>query len=355
MRAKSMKAGKLSRRTGTQQLAECLEQGSSADDLWKHDPVAAYQLWQEMAGKVVPKELIDSRGAQLESFLKGLTELAATHLHEIDADDRRLSTAQKQEVQRAQGRQAAEIPDERKKELLEYAAADEPMTDAEIRQSIVDRRMEKGLPSLSERQMDAEVQMVNRGGCSMWKCVDPTYPSNPFARLKWLEEHRAKGPRTREEHDFVDRIRRHQERRKMNRLSVEASDKKAWAAVIAQETAKRTVEAVKAKPLVVTTRLRVFDDEWLHIYFDTHYFNLVKAEQIRKALRVLYDGGYTSATGRYTTVKAVCDAAGQAAQAPNLHAIFHRMGKPKSEAVDYDKLYDLVIDCSRGHGVRLRV
>ena len=77
-------------------------------------------------------------------------------------------------------------------------------------------------------------------------------------------------------------------------------------------------------------------------------------KQIKKALRFLFDGNFTSATGKRSTVKAVCKAAGQKAKEPNLHSIFHAEN-PKSPDVAYDKLYDLAIDSQRKKGVCLKV
>lgn len=121
--------------------------------------------------------------------------------------------------------------------------------------------------------------------------------------------------------------------------------------------AARATEDNERKP-TGTERFRILDKKWAHISVDGQTFDLQGREQIKQALRFLYDGGYTSKTGKRATMKQVCKAAGQNAKEPNLHSIFHVMKKSKdviSSNHDYDRLYDLAIDSKRRSGVLLKV
>ena len=124
------------------------------------------------------------------------------------------------------------------------------------------------------------------------------------------------------------------------------------------EEAQGKREKTGAAPGALTdtaTRFRLLNQDWKQISVDGQLFDLQDRKQIKNALRFLYEKGCTSKTGKRATVKAVCRAAGQKSQEPNLHAIFHVMKQPAPPTLDYDHLYDLAIDCQRGSGVLLKV
>jgi hypothetical protein len=141
--------------------------------------------------------------------------------------------------------------------------------------------------------------------------------------------------------------------------TAEASGKAAARAVLAEKDtdAGRHAPAVTASMTVASgsNRFQVLDPHWQCVRVERETFNLKDRAQIKRAMRFLLEKGYTSATGRRATVKAVCRAAGQKAQVPNLHGIFHVAGGASSPDVDYDRLYDLAIDCQRSQGVWLKV
>lgn len=138
------------------------------------------------------------------------------------------------------------IPEARQKELVEYASTSEPMTDAELRQHIIDKRARKGLPFPTEGELTRQVLASNRGGCSMFKIVDPTYPETVGERIVWAEKQAEKGPQNKEEFEFVQAVKRLQERHKMNALSMKVADK----AAIAEEAARKVIREMDGKTTV---------------------------------------------------------------------------------------------------------
>jgi hypothetical protein len=133
------------------------------------------------------------------------------------------------------------------------------------------------------------------------------------------------------------------------------SEDRDWIAARDQET-EQSAKPITEKPSALASeRFVVLDPEWQCVRVEKDVFNLRNREQIKKVLQFLYYKGYTSATGKRVSVKKVCQAAGQEAKKPNLHAIFHVMKQPADSAFDYDKLYDKAIDCQRNQGVWLKV
>ena len=234
--------------TWVQQLTHYRRKGiSTAVKLWGSDPVAAYHLWRDALANGVPTTLSKSTMQKTEVFLKELARFVAEDLYQIDAEDTRLSTTEREEVLRAQRRHKAEIPEDRKKELVDYALTSEPMTDAEVRQHIIDKRARKGLPPPTEQEIARQVQASNRGGCSMFKIVDPTYPSTIGERIVWARQQAEKGPRTKEEFEFVQTIKRLQERQKMNTLSVQLVDGDRKVKIAAEAAALKAIGQTTAR------------------------------------------------------------------------------------------------------------
>lgn len=124
--------------------------------------------------------------------------------------------------------------------------------------------------------------------------------------------------------------------------------------IVARDQAEAANVARLSYPLKAG-RLEVLDEQWQKICVEGAVFDLKSRKQIKKALQFLFTNGYTSGTGQRAAVAAVCQAAGQHAKQSSLHSIFHVMNAPKDATVDYDRLYDLLLDNRRGQGVWLKV
>ena len=232
-------------------LLRCIEEdGATEGGLWAEDAVAAYQLHHQSPIEKLPLDLPQSTLEKVRTFLKTLAHHVVEDLHQINAEDARLTLTEREEVLRAQRRRKAEIPEDRKRELVEYAETYEPMTDAEVRQKLIEQRIKNGLPALNEEELIQAVRAQNWDACSMWKCGDPRVKAMTIGeRVVWARTHAGKGPQTREERDFVETVKRLQERQKMNILSMDVADtvgnfKKALREVEAENKAK--VEAPPA-------------------------------------------------------------------------------------------------------------
>jgi hypothetical protein len=209
--------------TWIQRLMRCVEEDRTNDGgLWAKDSVAAYQLYlQALNERLTLDDLPKSMTEKLQAFLKTLAHHVAEDLHQINAEDTRLTLAERENVMSAQRRHKAEIPEDRMRELIEYVGAIEPMTDTELRQDIIENRIKANMPALTEEELTQQVSMVNAGPCSMWKNVDPKVNAMTVGeKIAWIRARWNLAPRTREEQDFVDALKRQLERQKMNALSV---------------------------------------------------------------------------------------------------------------------------------------
>jgi hypothetical protein len=128
------------------------------------------------------------------------------------------------------------ISDDRMRELREYATSTQPMTDAEVRLTIIKKREASGLKPLHKRALEKEVRMINRGDCSMSTGVVPKHLATEGERLYWMRSQTTKGPQNKEEQGFVNDIKRLQERNRMNSLSLEVEEKESFIRQEQEET-----------------------------------------------------------------------------------------------------------------------
>ncbi len=181
----------------------------------------------------------------------------------------------------------------RRDELVEYARASVPITDAELIDRIVAKRKEQRLPPLSEDELTQQVLASNHGACSMWKSVDPNEPETPGDRLEYFYIQSGKSPWTEEEHRLVATIRRQQERSKMNALSIKVADRES----LIQKLMKHHAEQNETSPLSTTRtntgRRFIPGKDWRTVTWDGEPIDLRRRERARDFLRLLFTNSAT--------------------------------------------------------------